>query len=66
MRLGTIDGVISRHQVQGLWYEREFRFDASLLREGDNQLVLTIPAGSNNSGAVYDYLRLELDESDQD
>lgn len=66
VRLGTIDGVISRHQVQGLWYERDLQFDASLLREGDNQLVLTIPAGSNNSGVVYDYVRLELQDSDQD
>jgi rhamnogalacturonan endolyase len=60
--LGPGDGVITRHQVQGLWYEREFEFDASKLKAGDNTLTLTVPAGPINNGVVYDYLRLELDE----
>jgi rhamnogalacturonan endolyase len=63
IRLGRPEGVITRHQVQGLWYEREFEFDASTLREGSNTLTLTVPAGNINNGVVYDYLRLELDES---
>jgi rhamnogalacturonan endolyase len=61
--LGPGDGVITRHQVQGLWYERQFEFDASKLKAGENTLTLTVPAGPVNNGVVYDYLRLELDES---
>lgn len=58
--LGPNDGVIARHQAQGLWYQRELRFDAALLRQGANTLTLTVPAGNASSGVVYDYLRLEL------
>ena len=57
---GVADGVITRHQVQGLWYERSVEFDASLMRQGDNTLVLNVPAGSLNAGVIYDYVRLEL------
>jgi rhamnogalacturonan endolyase len=60
--LGPSDGVITRHQVQGLWYELQFEFDASKLQAGDNTLTLTVPAGSINNGVIYDYLRLELEE----
>jgi rhamnogalacturonan endolyase len=62
IQLGPGDGVITRHQVQGLWYERQFEFDASKLKAGENNLTLTVPAGPVNNGVVYDYLRLELDE----
>jgi hypothetical protein len=58
--LGPGDGVIARHQIQGIWRERDFRFPASLLREGDNTLTLTVPEGRLTAGVVYDYLRLEL------
>ena len=58
--LGPNDGVIARHQIQGLWYERELRFDAAALRAGENVLTLTVPAGPVTAGVVYDYLRLEL------
>ncbi|MDR1012212.1 MAG: hypothetical protein LBM04_14000 [Opitutaceae bacterium] len=57
------DGTITRHGTQGIWYEREFTFDAALLRAGENTLVLTVPAGPVNNGFMYDYLRLELDEN---
>ena len=57
------DGAIPRHSIQGLWYERELPFDAALLKQGSNTLQLIIPAGPINSGVIYDYLRLELDES---
>jgi rhamnogalacturonan endolyase len=63
VQLGPADGVITRHQVQGLWYEREFEFDASRLKAGENTLTLTMPAGPVNDGVVYDYLRLELAEA---
>ena len=61
--LGVGDGAITRHSIQGLWYEREIAFDAALLKTGDNVLTLTIPAGPVNNGIIYDYLRLELDEN---
>ena len=59
--LGPGDGVITRHQVQGLWYELQFEFDASSLKAGENTLTLTVPAGPVNNGVIYDYLRLELE-----
>lgn len=57
------DGVITRHASQGIWYEREMNFDASLMKAGGNVLTLTVPAGPINDGIIYDYIRLELDES---
>ena len=56
------DGAIARHSSQGLWYERELPFDASLLKPGTNVLKLIVPAGPINNGVIYDYLRLELDD----
>ncbi len=61
--LGPGEGVITRHQIQGLWYEREFPFDASLMKKGQNTLTLTVPSGPITNGVIYDYLRLELDDS---
>jgi rhamnogalacturonan endolyase len=49
--------------IQGIWYEREVAFDATLLKAGANVLKLTVPAGPVTAGVIYDYLRLELDES---
>ena len=57
------DGAIARHGRQGLWYERELGFDASLLKSGTNVLKIIVPAGPINNGILYDYVRLELDES---
>ncbi len=57
------DGAIARHSIQGLWYERELAFDATLLKPGPNILKLIIPAGPINNGVIYDYLRLELEET---
>jgi rhamnogalacturonan endolyase len=31
-----------------------------LLKPGENELQLTVPAGDLTTGVVYDYLRLEL------
>jgi rhamnogalacturonan endolyase len=56
------DGVLSNHGSHGVWYERELSFDATLMKQGDNTLKLTMPAGSPTAGVIYDYLRLELDE----
>jgi rhamnogalacturonan endolyase len=57
------DGVISDRQIQGIWYEREVTFDPPLMNQGANVLKLIVAAGPINSGIIYDYVRLELDES---
>ena len=61
--LGMGDGAITRHSIQGLWYERELVVDAALLKAGQNSLTITVPAGPINNGIIYDYVRLELDDS---
>lgn len=63
VQLGLGDGVISRHQIQGIWNEYRLEFDASLLQSGHNTLTLTVPAGNVTAGVIYDYLRLELNDS---
>ena len=58
-----VDGAINRHSIQGLWYEREVAFDATVLKAGTNVVTLTVPAGPVNNGVIYDYLRLEVDDT---
>ena len=48
---------------KGVWREYTLNFDAALLKKGDNEMQLTVPAGELTSGVVYDYLRLELNEN---
>jgi rhamnogalacturonan endolyase len=50
---------------KGIWREYPQKFDASLLKAGENEITLTVPAGDLTTGVVYDYLRLELDENAQ-
>lgn len=57
------DSTIARHNIQGIWFERELSFSAALMKQGQNALTLTIPSGSLNGGVIYDCVRLELDES---
>jgi rhamnogalacturonan endolyase len=47
---------------KSVWQEHALKFDAALLKQGENQMQLTVPAGEVTSGVVYDYLRLELNE----
>jgi rhamnogalacturonan endolyase len=47
----------------GIWNEYTQMFDGALLKAGENEMQLTVPAGEVTSGVVYDYLRLELDEN---
>lgn len=66
--VGTVNGLfynatINRDGVGGSWSERNISFDASAMRAGENTMKLTVPAGGLTSGIMYDYLRLELDES---
>jgi rhamnogalacturonan endolyase len=46
---------------KGLWQQRTLKFDAALLKSGENVMTFTVPAGDLQSGVVWDYLRLELD-----
>jgi len=48
---------------KGLWQQRTLKFDAALLKPGVNEMTFTVPAGDLQSGVVWDYLRLELDEN---
>jgi len=47
---------------QGLWQERTLRFDAALMKPGENEMTFTVPGGDLQSGVVWDYLRLEVEE----
>ena len=66
--IGTVTGLvynatINRDGIGGSWTERDLAFDASLMKAGANVVKLTIPGGGLTSGILYDYVRLELDES---
>lgn len=56
-------GVIRRDAIRGYWFERKVGFDAALMKEGANEIALTVPAGNAMAGVEYDYLRLELREN---
>jgi rhamnogalacturonan endolyase len=45
---------------RGFWQQRTLKFDASLLKPGENIMTFTVPAGDLQSGVVWDYLRLEV------
>ncbi len=47
---------------QGFWQQRTLKFDASLLKAGENTMTFTVADGDLQSGVVWDYLRLELDD----
>jgi rhamnogalacturonan endolyase len=49
-----------RDGIEGTWIERDFNFDASLLKPGANTIVLTVPAGGVANGICYDVVRLEI------
>ena len=66
--VGAVTGLvynatINRDGIGGSWIERDVTFDAALMKAGQNTIKLTIPAGGLTSGILYDYLRLEVDES---
>ena len=65
--VGTIQTVATNalccNTDRGSWREYAQPFSAALLKAGENEMSLTVPAGELTSGVVYDYLRLELDES---
>jgi rhamnogalacturonan endolyase len=47
---------------KGVWYQYIVKFDASLMRAGENQMTFTVPAGDVTTGVVWDYVRLELND----
>jgi rhamnogalacturonan endolyase len=49
-----------RDGIEGTWIERDFNFEASLLKPGANTIVLTVPAGGVANGICYDVVRLEV------
>jgi rhamnogalacturonan endolyase len=51
-----------RDGIEGTWVERDFNFDAALLKPGANTIVLTVPAGGVANGICYDVVRLEVAE----
>lgn len=48
---------------KGLSELRTLAFDAALLKQGMNEMTFTVPGGDLQSGVVWDYLRLELNEN---
>jgi rhamnogalacturonan endolyase len=56
----TATNALRYNTDKGVWQERVQTFDGALLKAGENQIQLTVPAGEVTSGVVYDYLRLEL------
>jgi rhamnogalacturonan endolyase len=59
----TATNALRYNTDKGVWREYSLPFNAALLKPGENQMQLTVPAGDLTSGVVYDYLRLELDEN---
>jgi rhamnogalacturonan endolyase len=59
----TATNALRYNTNKSVWQQRWLNFDAALLKPGENQMQLTVPAGDVTSGVVYDYLRLELDEN---
>ncbi len=47
---------------QGFWQQRTLKFDAGLLKAGENTMTFTVAGGDLQSGVVWDYLRLEVDD----
>ena len=48
---------------KGLNQQRTLKFDAAMLKPGENAMTFTVPGGDLQSGVVWDYLRLELDSN---
>jgi rhamnogalacturonan endolyase len=67
--VGTIQTIATNalryNTDKGVWRQYTLAFDASLLKQGENSMTLTVPAGDLTTGVVWDYLRLELNEDGQ-
>jgi rhamnogalacturonan endolyase len=64
--VGTIHPVATNalryNTNKGVWNQYIQKFDASLLKPGENEMTFTVPAGDVTTGVVWDYLRLELND----
>jgi len=64
--VGTIHPVATNalryNTDKGVWYQYTQKFDAALLKAGENSMTFTVPAGDVTTGVVWDYLRLELND----
>jgi rhamnogalacturonan endolyase len=47
---------------KGVWYQYVVKFDAALMKAGENEMTFTVPAGDVTTGVVWDYVRLELND----
>jgi rhamnogalacturonan endolyase len=47
---------------KGVWYQYIVKFDASVMKAGENEMTFTVPAGDVTTGVVWDYVRLELND----
>jgi len=59
----TATNALRYNTDRGQWQQRTLSFDAALLQPGENEMTLTVPAGDLDSGVVWDYLRLELNQA---
>jgi rhamnogalacturonan endolyase len=59
----TATNALRYNTDRGQWQQRNLSFDASVLKPGENEMTLTVPAGDLDSGVVWDYLRLELNQA---
>lgn len=55
-----ITNVLRYNTNKSVWQEQTLKFDAAILKAGQNRLELTVPEGDLTTGVVYDYLRLEV------
>jgi rhamnogalacturonan endolyase len=64
--IGTIHPVATNalryNTNKGVWNQYIQKFDAALLKPGENEMTFTVPAGDVTTGVVWDYLRLELND----
>ncbi len=56
-------GVMHRDGIRGYWEEKKVSFDAALLKPGTNVIKLTNTGRHWTEGVLYDYLRLEVEET---
>lgn len=56
-------GVMHRDGIRSTEYERNLRFDTSLLKDGSNVIELKKNARAWTDGVLYDYVRLEIEEA---
>jgi rhamnogalacturonan endolyase len=64
--VGTIHPVATNalryNTNKGVWNQYAEKFDASLLKAGENSVTFTVPAGDVTTGVVWDYVRLEVND----